>query len=226
MSAVRNVKKKPLHISRKDRSDGLSEVEIGFSFGTSHSITDIAANKGLGFNDFVDYHTNNYNFNGGFFTRFKLNYWFGIKMGMDFLSLSAHAPVDLMSDNPSEPYRFSNDIFEFYGRTEFMVPALERSPLDLWGFVGIGLFFSDASVFDQDDRRIELSQEYSQLQPVIPLGAGFSYKVTPSIRLGYEFAWRNTIFNYLDGMDTDMISGSATSYDQYFLNNIQISFIF
>ncbi len=227
MSAVRNKQKQPLSASRRAQQIGLSEWEMGFSFGTSHAITDLSANKGLGFSEFVDYHSANYNFNGGFFTRIKMNSWFGLKMGVDFMSLSGQAPTNLLDENPDlQAYSFTNEIFEFFGRTEFIVPALNRSPLDVWGFVGIGLFFSDATVLDQNESRLELDQEYSQLQPVIPIGMGISYKINNKIRIGYEFGWRNTIFNYLDGMDGTNVTGTTSGYDQYFQNNLQISFVF
>jgi len=227
MSAVQNKRKSPLSISRRAQHKGLSEWEMGFSFGTSHAITDLGANKGLGISEFVDYHSSNYNFNGGFFTRIKMNNWFGLKMGIDFLSLSGQAPSYLSNENPDlQAHSFTNEIFEFYGRTEFVLPALYRSPLDIWGFVGIGLFFSDATVLDQNDSRLELDQEYSQVQPIIPIGMGISYKINQKIRIGYEFGWRNTIFNYLDGMDSMNVSGTTSGYDQYFLNNLQISFVF
>ncbi|MFW6249380.1 MAG: hypothetical protein ACOC4J_06390, partial [Bacteroidota bacterium] len=149
-----------------------------------------------------------------------------------FLSLSGQAPANLINENPDlQAYSFTNEIFEFYGRTEFVLPALNRSPLDIWGFVGIGLFFSDASVFDQNDSMLEIDQDYSQVQPIIPIGMGISYKINKKIRIGYEFGWRNTIFNYLDGLDSSSINtinttGTNSGYDQYFLNNLQISFIF
>ncbi|MFP4288713.1 MAG: hypothetical protein ACLFQS_05610 [Bacteroidales bacterium] len=227
MSAVQNKRKSPLSVSRRDQHKGLNEWEMGFSFGTSHAITDLGANKGLDLSEFVDYHSSNYNFSGGFFTRIKMNSWFGLKMGIDFLSLSGQAPAYLINENPDlQAHSFTNEIFEFYGRTEFVLPALYRSPLDIWGFVGIGLFFSDATVLDQNDSRLELDQEYSQVQPIIPIGMGISYKINKKIRIGYEFGWRNTIFNYLDGMDSMNVTGTTSGYDQYFLNNLQISFVF
>jgi hypothetical protein len=218
--AVRNQPKPPLHTSLRDQYYALGVWEIGLSVGTAHPITDIAENKGLGFNEFADYHTNNFNFKLGFFTRYIMNEWFALSLGMDYANLSGQVPF---GENLPEnvPFRFTNDIFEFYAKTELMLPALSRSPFDLYGFVGIGLFFSDARVFDNRDRIVESEVDYSQVQPVIPMGLGFSYTLPNGLRLGYEFGWRNTIFHYLDG-----VKRTRDNYDNYFFNSLKISYSF
>ncbi len=218
--AIRNEPKPPLHTSLRDQYYAIGVWEIGLSVGTAHTITDIAENKGLGFSDFTDYHTNNYNFKFGFFTRYIMNEWFALSLGMDYANLSGQVPF---GENLPEnvPFRFTNDIFEFYAKTELMLPVLSRSPFDLYGFVGIGLFFSDARIFDIRDRIVESNVDYSQVQPVIPVGLGFSYKLPNGLRLGYEFGWRNTIFHYLDG-----VRMTRDNYDNYFFNSLKISYSF
>ncbi len=141
-------------------------------------------------------------------------------MGMDYANLSGQAPFNEgLTEN--DPFSFSNDIFEFFAKTEFMLPMLSRSPFDIYGFAGIGVFFSDARVFNANDRLLENSVDYSQVQPVIPMGFGFSYRLPNSLRIGYEFGWRNTIFHYLDGVQM-----TQDNYDNYFFNNLKISFGF
>lgn len=218
--AVRNEPKPPLHTSLRDQYQTLGTWEAGFSLGTSHTITDIAENKGLEWSEFADYHTNNFNLKFGFFTRYIMNEWFALSLGMDYANLSGQVPF---GENLPEnlPFRFTNDIFEFYAKTELMLPLLARSPFDLYGFVGIGLFFSDARVFDVRDRIVESDVDYSQVQPVIPMGMGFSYKLPNGLRLGYEFGWRNTIFHYLDG-----VRMTRDNYDNYFFNSLKISYSF
>ncbi len=216
--STRNQAKSPLHTSLRDQYYALGFWEIGLSVGTAHSITDIAGNKGLTLNDFTEYHTNNFNFKLGFFTRYVMSEWFALSLGMDYANLTGQVPF---RDNMPETFRFTNDIFEFYAKTELMLPALSRSPFDLYGFVGIGLFFSDARVFDVRDRIVESDVDYSQVQPVIPIGMGFSYKLPNGLRIGYEFGWRNTIFHYLDG-----VKMTRDNYDNYFFNSLKISYAF
>jgi len=218
--STRNQAKPPLHTSLRDQYYALGYWEVGLSFGTAHNITDVAQNKGLTLNEFTDYHANNFNFNLGFFTRYVMSEWFALSLGMDYANLTGQASLrENMPEN--SPYSFTNDIFEFYAKTELFLPALSRSPFDLYGFVGIGLFFSDARVFDIRGRIVELDVDYSQVQPVIPVGIGFSYKLPNGLRIGYEFGWRNTIFHYLDG-----VKMTRDNYDNYFFNSLKISYSF
>lgn len=219
MSTVRNTPRPPLHTSLRDQHHALGIWELGLSLGTSHAITDLGENKNMSVGDFTDYHSSNFGLNIGFYARYIMNEWFALRMGMDFASLSAENEGVTL---PAQPRRFTNDVFEFYARTEFMVPQLSRSPLDVYGFVGFGVFFSDARVYDMEDRLITTQDDYSQVQPVIPFGLGFSVNVANNIKVGYEFGWRNTIFHYLDGVKID----NSNNYDHYFLNSLKIGFTF
>ncbi len=219
MTAVRNTPKPALQRSLKEQYESIGTWEMGFTFGTAHSITDVGANKGFGASDFVQYHTKNFSFSGGLYGRYLLNNWFALNMGMNFANLS-YTRDEPMRALGVDVYRFNNDIFEFVGKTEFHLPSLSQTPFDIYGYVGIGVLFSDATVYDLNDRLINTQDEYSQVQPFIPFGGGFSVKLTNSVRLGYELGWRNTIFHYLDGVKEN------DSYDHYFLNNIKIGFTF
>ncbi len=216
-TAVRNNPKPPLNRSLRDQHQSSGIWEIGLLIGTSHAISDIGGNKGVPIGDFAEYHTSNFSLSGGLFGRYIMNDWFAMNLGMNFANLQAER--DFMPED-SEVWRFNNDIFEFYANTEFRLPALSRSPFDLYGFVGIGVFFSDASIYDHNDRLITTQDDYSQVQPVIPFGGGFSVKLTQNLRLGYELGWRSTIFHYLDGVKKD------ENYDHYFMNSIKIGFAF
>jgi hypothetical protein len=217
MGVVRNNPKPPLYRSLREQHQSLGFWELGFSIATSHAITDVGNNKGLAFGDFTDYHTSNYSIGGGIYGRYIMNDWFAMNLGMNFANLSAQRNFSIEG---VEAYRFNNDIFEFFGKTELRLPSLSRTPFDLYGFVGIGVFFSDATIYDINDRLISAQDDYSQVQPFIPFGGGLSVQITNTFKLGYELGWRNTIFHYLDGVKRD------NTYDQYFLNSLKIGFTF
>ena len=219
MSVVRNTPKPPLYTSRRDQYTAFGHWELGLLLGSSHTLTDIGGSKGLGFGDFADYHTSNFGLSGGVYGRYIMNDWFALNLGMNFASLSAERDQPLQVGN-NEVLRFQNEIFEFFSNTEFRLPNLARTPWDIYGFIGIGVFFSDASIYGVNDQLITTQDDYSQVQPFIPFGGGFSVKVTNTLRLGYELGWRNTIFHYLDGVKKD------NTYDHYFLNSLKIGFTF
>lgn len=216
-TAVKNNPKPALHKSLRDQHQSSGVWELGLTLGTSHAVSDIGGNKGVPIGDFAEYQISNYSLSGGLFGRYIMNDWFAMNLGMNFANLKAEREF---VPEGSEILRFNNDIFEFFANTEFRLPALSRSPFDLYGFVGIGIFFSDASIYDQNDRLISTQVDYSQVQPVIPFGGGFSVKLTQNLRLGYELGWRNTIFHYLDGVKKD------ENYDHYFMNSVKIGFVF
>ncbi len=220
MGSTTNTPKAPLHTSFRDKYHNRGQWELGFSFGSAHAITDIAGNKNMSLSSSASYHTQNFDLNFGFFARHIMNSWFAINLGAEYVSLSAQN-LDLIQNPDIPAVRFENDIFEFYGKTEFMLPALERSPLDIYGFIGIGIFFSDARIFQENDMLVQITDNYSQVQPVIPLGFGVSFKPIERLKIGYEFGWRNTIFHYLDGVNV-----ANEKYDSYFLNSFKISYSF
>ncbi|MFW5687366.1 MAG: hypothetical protein ACOCXV_00410 [Bacteroidota bacterium] len=217
LGVVRNIPKPPLYRSLRDQHQSLGFWEVGFAVATSHVISDVANNKGLAFGEFTDYHTTNYSVGGGIYGRYIMNDWFAMNLGMNFANLRAERTLTLEN---IEAYRFNNDIFEFFGKTELRLPMLSRTPFDLYGFVGIGVFFSDATIYDVNDRLITAQEDYSQVQPFIPFGGGFSVQITNTFKLGYELGWRNTIFHYLDGVKSD------NTYDHYFLNSLKVGFTF
>jgi hypothetical protein len=220
ISTTQNQPKLPLQPSLRDTYLYKGSWEMGLSLGTTHALTDIADNKALPPGEFLQYHTKNYDLSFGFFGRYKMSSWFAIKLGAEYSSISAENMAHL--GNPDIPaVSFENEIFEFYGRTEFMLPALARSPVDIYGFVGIGIFFTDAQLFDQNNLPVQVPDDYSQVQPLIPIGFGANVRVTERLKLGYEFGWRNTIFHYLDG-----IKVPSNSYDRYFVNQLKISYMF
>jgi len=220
MSAVRNTPKPPLTRSRRDQYKSLGSWEMGFSFSTTHTVTDIAASKGLPIAEFANFHSAHYSMGGGIYGRYRMTDWFAFNLGINFANLKANRDLPfLIGDNAVSS--FNNDIFEFFTKSEFYMPGLTRTPFDLYGFVGIGMFFSDATIYDQNDRLISTQDDYNQVQPFIPFGGGLSVKVTNTIKVGYEFGWRNTIFHYLDGVKND-----TNSYDHYFLNSFKIGITF
>ncbi len=219
MSAVANTPKPPLFNSLKNQHHSFGFWEMGVAIATSHSLTDVEGSKGLSPGDFTSQHFSSYNFGGGFYGRYVMNDWFSVKLGMNYVRLdyTRESPVQIGSIFVKA---FKNDIFEFFGTTEFHLPLLANTPWDLYTFTGIGVFFSDVSLNDQNNRLITITDDFNQVQPFIPLGVGFSVKLTNSVKLGYEFGWRNTIFHYLDGVKAD------ERYDHYFLNSIKIGFLF
>lgn len=52
-------------------------------------------------------------------------------------------------------------------------------------------------------------KKYSLLQIVFPMGVGFRYALSPKANIGFEFAWRLTLTDYLDDVSGDYVEASA-----------------
>lgn len=219
LSSVRNTPKPALYRTRRDQQNTTGLWEFGLSLATTHAISEVGGARGLDGSDFFNYHTSNNSYGFGVYSRYLMNDWFSVNLGFNFVNLSVSTDEPFTYQN-LRVYSFNNDVYEFLGKTEFRMPALASSPMDIYGFLGLGMLFSDVSIYNQDDRPLYTTDTYSHVQPFIPLGAGISLKITNSFKLGYEFEWKNTIFQYLDGVR------EGDAYDHYFLNSIKIGFIF
>jgi hypothetical protein len=219
LHSVRNTPKPPLYNSRRDQQFTTGIWEFGVSVSTTHTIGEIGGARDFSGSEFLRYHASNNSYGMGIYTRYLMNDWFSVHAGLKFINLSATSDEPFSYQN-HRVYSFNNDIFEFSGQSEFRIPALASSPLDLYGFLGIGMLYNDVTIFNQNNQSLATSDEYNHLQPFIPLGAGISLKITNNWKIGYEFGWRNTIFHFLDGVR------QADAYDHYFLNSIKIGYVF
>ncbi len=216
-SFVKNVPSRPLSPSIREEHLTIGTWELGILLGTSHSITDIQNNKSLGFGDFISNQTSNLNFGFGGFARYKAATWFSVSGGIKYARFSGtnEPPVDF----EFEAFSFENSLYEFFIKTEFYAPFLEYSPSDIYLFSGVTVFLSDVSLKDADDQSHAITDDFEQIQPAMPFGLGYSYTVYNSVKVGYEFGWRYTLFHYLDGVKVD-----DRNYDSYFFNMITISY--
>jgi hypothetical protein len=216
-TSFRNEPRPPLQPSRRDEFFGISQREIGINIGTAHAFTDVGGTKQMGFADMVDYQMRNPNLNVGVFARFRVIHWFGVSASFDYASFSGMDETGELED--FESYSFKNDIFELGGKVEFYVPMKYGSPVDIYGFSGLSVFYNNPRLFDSAGEERGITQSVALFQPAIPLGVGANVRITPRVRLGYELGYRYLVFNFLDGV---YVSGSH--YDSYLYNHIKVSY--
>lgn len=222
-TAVQNVPKEPLNESRRDKIMSKRQWLLGVSIGSSHAVADIGGSKNLAFGEFVDYQMSNLGLNLGIFAKYQLNDWFALSFGMDYGSYKGIHSASEFLESDYYGYSFQNDIFEFFTKTEFHAPFLASKPADVYLFTGIGVFFNDMKLYDDNDRRTPPNEigNFNQTQPAVPIGLGFGYCFSNQLRIGYELGYRYTFFTFFDG-----INDLGNSYDRYFSNSLKISYNF
>ena len=73
--------------------------------------------------------------------------------------------------------------------------------------------------------------QFSELQPVIPMGMGFKKMIGKQLCLGLEAGARKTFFDYLDGIgDSEQIIkdyqyGDPVTNDWYFFTSISLTYV-
>ena len=100
----------------------------------------------------------------------------------------------------------------------------EKRPLRFtpYMFAGLGLF----GMSGHEDKR----GDYSNVQAIIPFGAGFKYVVNPKWYLALEFGMRKTFFDYLDNISiadprnkSNTQYGTPTDNDHYYFLGLTVT---
>ena len=83
-----------------------------------------------------------------------------------------------------------------------------RPGINIYGFAGIGLLYFNPKATDQLGNSVSLQPlktegvSYSLVAPVVPVGLGIRFKVSPLFNLSIEAGFRKTFTDYLDDVST------------------------
>ncbi len=157
----------------------------------------------------------------------------------DYLSVRAHImggflygddekPIDAFADARNAP-AFGISYFELGGTVEYYfldfrknINLLRWSP---YFFLGLG-----AGFFGQHDT--PSSENYSNIQPVVPLGIGFKYLLNREWSVGMEAGIRKTFFDYADNLSggdpliKDLQYGNKYDTDWLYFIGFSVSYTF
>jgi hypothetical protein len=104
--------------------------------------------------------------------------------------------------NRFAPYIFGGiGVFHFNPKTLYNGSLVELKPLR-----------TEGQGFDSLGRK-----EYSLTQPVIPVGLGLRYNISPALILGFEYRHTLTFTDYIDDVSTTYVSQDA--FNNYFQND-------
>lgn len=191
---------------------GTGVWDIGFNFGTANSLTDLSGRPDIRVRLFLyDTQWRSTNLNAGMFTRFRYSPNLAFVLEYNIARMTA---ADSLGHRKSRGYSFRNDIFEAAFMAEYYPSIIKRLPLEVYGFVGFALFFNNPKVYLHSGFVHELD-DFSRIQPAIPLGAGLKYLHRSNLQLGAKIGWRKLFTNYLDGLAT-IEEGRNDSY--YFIS--------
>ena len=130
--------------------------------------------------------------------------------------------ADSLGYRDSRGLSFTNRIAECAILAEYYpIGIFHRFPLDVYGFLGIAAFYNNPEVWDHGVAVTHLD-DFSNIQPAIPMGAGINYLPREIMKFGVSVGWRKLFTNYLDGLNTSANSKN----DSYFFVNLKVSYAF
>jgi len=155
----------------------------------------------------------------------------------DYLSLRGNLLFGGLAGSDNPPFdalaqqrdtAFNNSVLEFSAIVEYHFLDYKKNiNLLCWSpyfFLGLGGAYFSAAPGPE--------QSYSRVQPVIPLGIGFKYILTPEFSLSVEAGARKTFFDYIDNVsDSDSFVknyeyGNAYDDDWYYFIGVSLSYTF
>ncbi|MEM9672139.1 MAG: DUF6089 family protein [Cyclobacteriaceae bacterium] len=155
----------------------------------------------------------------------------------DYLSLRGNLLFGGLAGSDNPPFdalaqqrdtAFTNSVLEFSALIEYHFLDYKRNiNLLRWSpyfFIGAGAAYFTAAPGPE--------QSYGRVQPVIPLGLGFKYILTPEFSLSFEAGARKTFFDYIDNVsDSNSFVknyeyGNAYNDDWYYFIGVSLSYTF
>lgn len=179
-------------------SANCQETEVGFGIGGLKYFGDLS--RGINFKSFKPAATAYFRTNLNDEVSFRLGLSGG-KLGAS----DASTPIDIFASNRNASF----DIFLFEVSTVFEYHFLnwrQENSIIRWTpylFGGIGI----VGISGMEDK----PAEYSNIQPMIPFGAGIKYVLNPKWYVGLELGFRKTFFDYLDNLSDG--DGVIKNYD-------------
>lgn len=197
--------------------------DVGISIGSAHSLADIGGTRDASRILFLDAQWKATGLHYGAFARYRFSDLFALNVGVNYGQIGG---ADSLSPETSSrydrAYYFENDIYELALKTEFYLPKRYLNiPIDVYAYTGIIAFYHDPRLSGREGP-IEITDDFSLLQPAIPFGVGFHYTTQGNFKIGFNVAWRKTFTDYLDGE----APATGPNNDAYFFNAINLGYYF
>ncbi len=183
----------------------------------ANSYTDIGGKSWEGKNFFTDVQMRTTRIGYSAFVEYRHKTRMGYALSFNYGKISGS---DAYTPNTSRSARnnsFTNNIYEFGIKHKFyLLDNIYKNgwnykdPLQYYAYYGINTFINNPVLIDPTGE-YRPQKKISKFQISIPLGMGVNYTFEKHLRLGFDFAWRMTFTDYVDGFTTDF-SNRRDSY--------------
>lgn len=213
------------------------QFEYGFGAGISNFLGELGgANRiGTNFANDLDMRSTRYAFTG--FGRIYYHRRIAQKIDFTYTKISGNDAETKEPARNNRNLNFRSPIFELGTQIEIYLisesPMNNRNklsgtrkkgnnPINLYLFGGISAFYMNPKGLAPNGKWVALQplrtegqgafdtrKPYSRIQMAIPFGLGFSARVTPKIRIGFEASLRKTFTDYMDDVSTTYVDPSV-----------------
>ena len=208
--------------------------EMGLKLGAANSMTDIGSSRVGEQASLFDVYSRGIMPALSLYGRYHFGTEFAIKSTFTALMLKGNDRWSPEIEIVERGKSFSNTLYEFGLVGELYLPRNYTHPkqdfrffwIDLYLFTGISAFYHDPEVrgpiIDEYDYEILNSEDvYSNYQLTIPLGAGTTLNLYNRWTIGFDFNFRYTFFDYLDGFRRPY----SNRNDFFFTGNLNLGYI-
>jgi len=182
--------------------------DFGVKFGAALFLGDIGK-SGVG----VDLNQMRFHAGGSFRNFFSPN--FALQVGVNYGQVRGDDKNAESDPAYSRNLSFKNDIIELSGRGEWHFLIIRdvgrtytyRLDFNLFAFGGIGAFYNNPKA-ELNGSWVALQPlqtegvSYGRIQPVVPVGIGFHFRVNKNHLIGWEAGLRKTFTDYVDDVSS------------------------
>jgi len=224
-----NERKKPFQDPKRKTIFMYPEWTFDGGVGYSNSFTDIGGKAWEGKDIFTDVQMRTTKLAFSTFVNFRYKTRMGYGFAFNYTKFSG---ADAYASNTSRTERnnsFSNTIYEFgFNHKFYLLRNLYRQgwtyrePTQFYAYYGFYTFINNP-VLNAPYVEYKPSKKISKFQISIPIGVGFHYTFENHLRFGFDFGYRKSFTDYIDGFTTDFSNRKdcysiATFYAGYALS--------
>lgn len=190
-------------------SKGQYSTDFGGKLGTALFLGDLGGASSLG----ID--LNQMRYSVGFGYRYFFSPSFAVRGGFNYGQVRGDDKNQESNANYSRNLSFKNDIMELNARGEWHFLIIRdvgrkytyRIDFNAFAFAGAGVFYNNPKA-EYNGSWVALQPlqtegvNYSRIQPVVPFGMGFHFRVNKKHLIGFDFGLRKTFTDYIDDVSS------------------------
>ncbi len=209
-----------LSLTSQNHISDYPKMEVGLSLGVNEFLGDLGGGNGEGKNFIAD---TDFQFTKpliGIYYRHHMKKWFSWSANLNLTKVQGDDAATNYEPRQQRGLSFSSRIIELYGLAHLSPFSIRDGKYKFYGIGGLGLFNFKRTVHES-----QTATGYSTIQPMIPVGAGMTYRINSNWLLSSELMHRITFTDYIDGYSYSSETQPKRN-DSYYSLIFKIGYVF